>query len=190
MLPATFAGDDKGNPYTHKLIKTLAFSGCWREQVILRKEHQSIKWSNVDKLPLLFQIVLGDDSSYDSSYNRPFHGLFQPFGMDKLRMIHHGLRWKKRLSISILPSLNTKSFVENQSRPIAPSKSRKFTDVCMVGGTNLPPSIQTSVNFRNFPGLQCICRQFRRIAFIVGKFSVTGPCQKFKNCVKGAIDHR
>lgn len=66
MLPATFAGDDKGNPYTQKLIKTLAFSGCWREYVILRKEHQSIKWNNVDKLPLLFQIVLGDDSSYDS----------------------------------------------------------------------------------------------------------------------------
>ena len=123
MLPATFAGDDKGNPYTHKLIKTLAFSGCWREYVIfsgcwreyviLRKEHQSIKWNNVDKLPLLFQIVLGDDSSYESSYNRPFHGFFQPFGMDKLRMIHHGLRWTKRLSISKLPSLNTKSFVEN-----------------------------------------------------------------------------
>ena len=73
MLPATFAGDDKENPYTHKLIKTLAFSGCWREYVILRKKHQSIKWNNVDKLPLLFQIVLGDDSSYDSSYNRPFH---------------------------------------------------------------------------------------------------------------------
>ena len=113
MLPATFAGDDKGNPYTHKLIKTLAFSGCWREYVILRNEHQSIKWSNVDKLHLLFQIVLGDDSSYDSSYNRPFHEFFQPFGTDKLRMIHHGLRWKKRLSISKLPSLNTKSFVEN-----------------------------------------------------------------------------
>ena len=79
MLPATFAGDDKGNPYTHKLIKTLAFSGCWREYVILRNEHQSIKWSNVDKLPLLFQIVLGDDSSYDSSYNRPFHGFFSTF---------------------------------------------------------------------------------------------------------------
>ena len=99
----------KGNPYTHKLIKTLAFSGCWREYVILRKKHQSIKWNNVDKLHLLFQIVLGDDSSY----NRPFHGFFQPFGMDKLRMIHLGLRWKKRLSIAIVPSLNTKSFVEN-----------------------------------------------------------------------------
>lgn len=58
----------------------------------LRKEHQSIKWNNVDMLPLLFQIVLGNDSSYDSSYNRSFHGFFQPFGMDKLRMIHLGLR--------------------------------------------------------------------------------------------------
>ena len=58
----------------------------------LRKEHQSIKWNNVDKLSLLFQIVLGNDSSYDSSYNRSFHGFFQPFGMDKLRMIHLGLR--------------------------------------------------------------------------------------------------
>ena len=29
------------------------------------------------------------------------------------------------------------------------SKSRNFTDVCMVGGTNLPPTKQTSVNFRN-----------------------------------------
>ena len=72
-----------------------------------------MKWNNVDKLHLLFQIVLGDDSSYDSSYNRPFHEFFQPFGMDKLRMIHLGLRWKKRLSISKLPSLNIKSFVEN-----------------------------------------------------------------------------
>ena len=80
MLPATFAGDDKGNPYTHKLIKTLAFSGCWREYVILRKEHQSIKWNNVHKLPLLFQIVLGDDSSYDSSYNRStFPRIFSTF---------------------------------------------------------------------------------------------------------------
>ena len=75
MLPATFAGDDKGNSYTHKLIKTLAFSGCWREYVILRKEHQSIKWNNVDKLHLSFQIVLGNDSSY----NRPFHGFFSTF---------------------------------------------------------------------------------------------------------------
>ena len=32
MLPATFAGDDgtlgKGNPYTHNVIKTLAFPGA------------------------------------------------------------------------------------------------------------------------------------------------------------------
>ena len=158
MLPATFAGDDKGNPYTHKLIKTLAFSGCWREYVILRNEHQSIKWSNVDKLPLLFQIVLGDDSSYDSSYNRPFHGFFStflhgqvkddpsrpplekaPFNFKTAKFEYKVICWK---------------LVETDS----PSKPRKFTDVCMVGGTNLPPFIQTTVNFRNFPTLQCIFR--------------------------------
>ena len=29
------------------------------------------------------------------------------------------------------------------------SKSRNFTDVCMVGDTSLPPTKQTSVHFRN-----------------------------------------
>ena len=40
----------------------------------------------------------------------------------------------------------------------SPLKSREFTDVCMVGGTNLPPFIQTTENFGNFPALQCIFR--------------------------------
>ena len=40
----------------------------------------------------------------------------------------------------------------------SPSKSRKFTDVLYGGGTNLPPFIQTTENFGNFPALQCIFR--------------------------------
>ena len=43
--------------------------------------------------------------------------------------------------------------INDRSTPELPEKSttpRFFFHSCMVGGTNLPPFIQTSVNFRNF----------------------------------------
>ena len=54
-----------------------------------------------------------------------------------------------------LPSF--KVFVEILKK-YSSSKSRKFTDVCMGdggggGGTNLFPTIQTSINFRSFAEL-------------------------------------
>ena len=36
------------------------------------------------------------------------------------------------------------------------SKWQNFTDVCMVGETNLLPIIQTYVNFHNYAELHCI----------------------------------
>ena len=52
------------------------------------------------------------------------------------------------------------------------SKSQNFIDVCMVGNTNLPLTIQTSVNFCNFAELY-IFAHFRHIAVKPGNFTNT-----------------
>ena len=68
----------------------------------------------------------------------------------------------------------------------------------MVGGTNLPHSIQTSVYFRNFSELYL--HTPKTSLFKLGKFTdmkvlfpvvstnfLTGKCQKFKKLVEGFI---
>ena len=67
--------------------------------------------------------------------------------MDKFGKIcrHH---IKERLKINKISKFE--SDLLKAYKDTAPQNSRNFTDVCMVGATNLPPIIQTSVNFRNF----------------------------------------
>ena len=51
------------------------------------------------------------------------------------------------------------------------TKLRKLTYVCMVGGTNLPPTIQTSPKFREF-GLLYVCSvRFQQINFKLGNLT-------------------
>ena len=45
----------------------------------------------------------------------------------------------------------------------------------MVGGTNLPPTIQTSVNFSNFEGGSDIFTHLRRVTFKFGSFTNIKP---------------
>ena len=80
------------------------------------------------------------------------------------------------------------------------SKSRKFTDVCMMGGTNLstnlPRTIQTSVNFRNFtePHLRSL-KTYHLASLLILKrffsgvdgFSPTCSYQTSKKIVEGSL---
>ena len=65
---------------------------------------------------------------------------------------------KERLEITKIGKFE--SDLLKAKKDTAPQNSRNFTDVCMVGeggrgggGTNLSPTIQTSINFRNFAEL-------------------------------------
>ena len=89
-----------------------------------------------------------------SNTNRPSHGFFFPtFDMDKLgtNRQHH---WKERINISKIAKFQSDLLKINED--ITPPRSRNFTDVGMVGSTNLPhhhTTIQTSVNFRKIAEL-------------------------------------
>ena len=71
--------------------------------------------------------------------------------MDKLRNIrrHH---WKERLKIADIAKFESNLLKTNEE--IAPRRCEILqTSVWWGGGTNLPPTIQTSVNYHNFAQL-------------------------------------
>ena len=59
------------------------------------------------------------------------------------------------------------------SEDIAPKKgmSQNFTDVLMVGDTNLTPTIQTYVKYGDFAELLYIVVSFQQITFKLGIFT-------------------
>ena len=69
--------------------------------------------------------------------------------MDKLGKIrrHH---WKKRLKISKDELPNLKVICSKLMKILQLLKVAKFYSRFYGGGTNLPPTIKTSVKFRNF----------------------------------------
>ena len=77
--------------------------------------------------------------------------VFSTFDMDTLGKVflHH---WKEHCKVSTLAKFKSDSYVLSEWR-YSSTELHKFTDVCMVGGSNLPPTIQTSVNFHNFEEL-------------------------------------
>ena len=82
--------------------------------------------------------------------------------MDKLGKIRQ-LRGKERLKIGKNAKFEIDLLKSNGS-----SKSRNFKDICMVRGTNLPPTLQSSVNFRNIAKLYLRLlktRHFQNLAF-------------------------
>ena len=102
---------------------------------------------------------------------------------------------KERLEITKIGKFE--SDLLKAKKDTAPQNSRNFTDVCMVGegggGTNLSPTIQTSINFRNFAELH-LCSlvktyhfQIRQLYYFWGalfrgvdRFSLNGPYKKLK----------
>ena len=86
-----------------------------------------------------------------SNTNRPSHGFFSNFWHGQVRDKHH---WKERINISKIAKFQSDLLKINED--ITPPRSRNFTDVGMVGSTNLPhhhTTIQTSVNFRKIAEL-------------------------------------
>ena len=86
--------------------------------------------------------------------------VFSTFDMDTLGKIflHH---WKDYLKVynSTLAKFESDSYILSEQR-YSSTELRKFTVwlivwfiYCIVVGSNLPPAIQTSVNFHNFEGL-------------------------------------
>ena len=79
--------------------------------------------------------------------------VFSTFDMDTLGKIflHH---WKDYLKVynSTLAKFESDSYVLSEQR-YSSRKLCKFTGVCMVVGSNFPPTIQTSVNSCNFEEL-------------------------------------
>ena len=119
--------------------------------------------------------------------------------MDKFGKIRRHHR-KERLKIGKIAKFE--SDLLKAYKDTAPQNSRNFTDVCMVGegDTNLSPTIQTSVNLRNFAELH-LCSlvktyhfQIRQLYYFWGALfrgvdgcSLTGPHKKLKNTVKRSI---
>ena len=65
--------------------------------------------------------------------------------------------WKEHLEISKMDTFEG-DILQNSENMVL--QSREITDVCMLGGKFVPPSIQTSVKFCDFAVLQDINLQF------------------------------
>ena len=79
---------------------------------------------------------------------------------------------KSALKLANLPSF-LKGDTLRVSEDIAPKKgkSQNFTDVLMVGDTNLTPTIQTYVKYGDFAELLYIVVSFQQITFKLGIFT-------------------
>ena len=78
------------------------------------------------------------------------------FDKDQLANIHSH-SWKERFKIRKLE--NFKGYTLKANEHSFSTKSRNFTDVCVVGGTNLlTPTLQKSVKFGDF--VELFLRQF------------------------------